>query len=168
MIPLKLDVEVRSSVFSGGMISGVQIEGYRGFKQFEMNDLGRVNLLVGTNNSGKTSVLEAIDILSSKGDPISLWNVLARRGETLAAIQSQGPQGVRTQQLEADICHLFTGHEVHPGSAFSFVAKNESPERSVVFTVVEPSNKDRREVFGPEDDSALPSRLSIQVKGNPT
>jgi hypothetical protein len=168
MIPLELQADVRSSILLNGMISGIQIEGYRGFKQFEMSNLGRVNLLVGTNNSGKTSVLEAIDILSSKGDPVSLWSVLARRGETLTPVPSQGLQGVRAQQIEADICHLFTGHEVHPGSTFSFTAKNESPERSVVFTVVEPSNKDRREIFGPEDDSTLPSRLAVQIKGNPT
>jgi hypothetical protein len=152
------------------MISGIQIEGYRGFKRFEMNNLGRVNLLVGTNNSGKTSVLEAIEILSSRGDPVSLWSVLARRGEILAALLApQGPQGVRTQQIEADISHLFTGHEVHPGSTLSFTARNESPGRSVVFTVVEPSHKDRLEIFGPEDDgAAIPSRLALQIKGDPS
>jgi AAA15 family ATPase/GTPase len=72
MIPLELDREARSFILPKDMISGIQIEGYRGFRQFEMSNLGRVNLLVGTNNSGKTSVLEAIDILSSRGDPISL------------------------------------------------------------------------------------------------
>lgn len=168
MIPLELDRDVRSSNLSEAMISGIRIEGYRGFRHFEMSNLGRVNLLVGTNNSGKTSVLEAIDLLSSKGDPISLWSVLARRGETLTAVVSQGPQAGRAQQVEADLCHLFTGHEVHPGSSFSLTANNEAPERSVVFTVVEPSSKDRRDIFGSDDDASLTSRLALQIKGNPT
>ncbi len=55
------------------MIHSIEIDGYRGFDRFEMNDLGLVNLLVGRNNSGKTSVLEAIYLLTSKGDPTAIW-----------------------------------------------------------------------------------------------
>ena len=63
------------------MISSLSIQGYRGFEHFEMPDLGRINLLVGTNNSGKTSILEAVSILESSGDVIRLWNILYKRGE---------------------------------------------------------------------------------------
>ncbi len=42
------------------IMTSLKIEGYRGFKSFEIEQLGRVNLLVGKNNSGKTSVLEAV------------------------------------------------------------------------------------------------------------
>ena len=70
------------------MISSLHIEGYRGFDKFEMTDLGRVNLLVGTNNSGKTSVLEAIYLPISAGDPVSLWQLLWRRGERLPPLIS--------------------------------------------------------------------------------
>ena len=48
------------------MIKSIQIQGYRGFSEFEMRNLARVNLLVGTNNSGKTSALEALFCLSHK------------------------------------------------------------------------------------------------------
>lgn len=65
------------------MISSIHIEGYRGFSQFDMAGLGRVNLLVGTNNSGKTSVLEALYLLTSQGDPLALYQLLQRRGERL-------------------------------------------------------------------------------------
>ena len=47
------------------MISSINIKGFRGFSRFEMSDLGRVNLLVGANNSGKTSLLEALYLLTS-------------------------------------------------------------------------------------------------------
>ncbi|MDP9010154.1 MAG: AAA family ATPase [Pseudomonadota bacterium] len=36
-----------------------------------MDGLGRINLLVGKNNSGKTSVLEALYLLAANGDPCS-------------------------------------------------------------------------------------------------
>jgi predicted ATPase len=93
------------------MISSLHIEGYRGFEDFEMNDLGRINLLVGTNNSGKTSVLEAIYLLSAAGDAQSLWQLLWRRGESLPPQVPRigdGPQ--RFSPIELDVSHLFTGH----------------------------------------------------------
>lgn len=41
----------------------LQIKGYRGFKTVELSQLGQINIFVGDNNSGKTSLLEAISIL---------------------------------------------------------------------------------------------------------
>jgi recombinational DNA repair ATPase RecF len=38
----------------------LKIENFRGIKSLEIDDLARVNLFVGRNNCGKTSVLEAI------------------------------------------------------------------------------------------------------------
>lgn len=46
-----------------------------------MSGLRRLNLLVGKNNSGKTSVLEAVSILRSPGSAETLWESLARRHE---------------------------------------------------------------------------------------
>lgn len=48
------------------------IETYRGISNLSIKDLGDVNILVGDNNTGKTSVLEAIQILS---DP-SEYNII--------------------------------------------------------------------------------------------
>ncbi|MEL7246301.1 MAG: AAA family ATPase, partial [Cyanobacteria bacterium J06573_2] len=39
------------------MFKNIKIENFRCFKSFELQQLGRVNLLVGENNSGKTSLL---------------------------------------------------------------------------------------------------------------
>ena len=101
------------------MIHSIEIGGYRGFDRFEMNDLGLVNLLVGGNNSGKTSVLEAIYLLTSRGDPSSIWQLLWRRGEQL-------PDDHRPREIqpEFDICHLFTGHDLQVGSKIILTSKN--------------------------------------------
>lgn len=71
------------------MIERLTIEGYRGFERFEMEGLGRINLLVGRNNSGKTSVLEALWLLATAeaagGEwPAALWMVAHRRDEVVA------------------------------------------------------------------------------------
>jgi len=48
----------------------VDIKGFRGFANFSARDVRQVNLIVGRNNAGKTSFLEAIYLLeASDGDP---------------------------------------------------------------------------------------------------
>jgi AAA domain, putative AbiEii toxin, Type IV TA system/AAA ATPase domain len=137
------------------MISSIQIDGYRGFEHFEMGGLGRLNLLVGTNNSGKTSVLEALYLLTSQGDPLALWNLLWRRGERLP--------GSTQSQSELDVCHLFYGHEVHIGSKFTLSATNESPSRRVAFTIAEFKPKQPEGLF----EGTQPVGLALVVRGEP-
>jgi AAA15 family ATPase/GTPase len=50
------------------MIRALTIENFRSLRRFRMTGLGRVNLLVGTNNCGKSSILEAIHVLARPGD----------------------------------------------------------------------------------------------------
>lgn len=45
------------------MLKDIHIQNYRGIKDLKIKDFKRINLLVGDNNSGKTSVLEATTIL---------------------------------------------------------------------------------------------------------
>lgn len=44
-------------------IKEIDIKSYRGITDFEITDLGGINIIVGENNSGKSSLLEAIQIL---------------------------------------------------------------------------------------------------------
>lgn len=140
------------------MISSIHIQGYRGFEHFDMSALGRVNLLVGTNNSGKTSVLEALYLLSSRGDPTALWNLLWRRGERL--ISERSP---RHQEPELDVSHLFHGHEVHVGSKFVLSARNQTPERLVSFAIAE-MTPEKRELGAGEN--LVHTRLVMQIKSS--
>ncbi|MBD2663119.1 ATPase-like protein [Richelia sinica FACHB-800] len=57
----------------------LQINGYRGFKSVELSQLGQINIFVGDNNSGKTSLLEAISILCNPLDPFQWLEVSQRR-----------------------------------------------------------------------------------------
>lgn len=45
------------------------IENFRGIEKLEINDLKRINLLVGRNNCGKSSILEAFFLLSGMSNP---------------------------------------------------------------------------------------------------
>ena len=48
------------------MIKNIKINNYKCFKNFEIKAFKRINILVGDNNSGKTSLLEAIALLDPK------------------------------------------------------------------------------------------------------
>ncbi len=54
------------------MLSAIEILNFRGFSKTKLNDLGLVNLVVGRNNSGKTSLLEAISVLADPDTARSL------------------------------------------------------------------------------------------------
>jgi predicted ATP-binding protein involved in virulence len=46
------------------MFTSLNFSNFRGFERLELNGLKRVNLVVGRNNAGKTSLLEGIAIVS--------------------------------------------------------------------------------------------------------
>ncbi|HVC62298.1 MAG TPA: AAA family ATPase [Acetobacteraceae bacterium] len=108
------------------MFHSIQVSGYRGLSSYEVRELGRVNLLVGRNNSGKTSVLEAGYVLGSGGDPAALWRICNRRGERFAGEPSRYPR-----RSEVDVSHLFTGHELTIGQSFSIEGNNRSKRQLV-------------------------------------
>ena len=91
------------------MYSSIQIGGYRGLDSFRLEGLGRINLLVGTNNSGKTSILECIELLLSAGNPYALSSILRRRGEWSYATDDQG------RQTLLNVSHIFAGHDFFRG-----------------------------------------------------
>jgi energy-coupling factor transporter ATP-binding protein EcfA2 len=60
-------------------LDSVRIDGFRGLKNLRLDDLGRINILVGENNSGKTSILEALAILCNPLDPFEWVSMVRRR-----------------------------------------------------------------------------------------
>jgi AAA15 family ATPase/GTPase len=57
----------------------LQISGYRALQLVNLSQLGQVNIFVGDNNAGKTSILEAISILCNPLDPFQWLEVSQRR-----------------------------------------------------------------------------------------
>jgi hypothetical protein len=63
------------------LLRDLTIENYRSFEKYRLDNLARVNLLVGDNNCGKTSVLDAVNLLLAGGDVGVLYAYLESRGE---------------------------------------------------------------------------------------
>ena len=103
------------------MLRNLKLEKYRSFDEYELNNLSRVNLLVGKNDCGKTSILEAIHFLVSRGDPLVLAECAGRRGEgTDVAPRSAAPSfadaGSGSRQVGPSIARFFFGHRFAPGA----------------------------------------------------
>lgn len=101
------------------MIRSLMLENYRGFRHFEMTGLGRVNLIVGANNAGKTSILEAIHIVEATGDLSSIRSTLTRRGEDS---EEREDESVHRQ---VNVRRLFNGHEIQIGKSLQIVAQTD-------------------------------------------
>ncbi len=63
------------------MFREIRIKSYRGLRDISLTDLEPVNVLVGDNNSGKTSVLEAIQLFADKNVLTNMISI-ARKRET--------------------------------------------------------------------------------------
>jgi hypothetical protein len=106
------------------MIRKLELENYRGFSRYKLSSLARVNLLVGKNNSGKTSILEAVRLLGASGDPRVLAAIARQRGEVLYDPEERDTRRV----VYSDISHFFFGHIFEPGVHFSVRADDEDNE----------------------------------------
>ena len=63
------------------ILNSLEIRNFRGFRHLQIERLGRVNLIVGKNNVGKSSLLEAIQLFAERGSPMLIWTLLRARDE---------------------------------------------------------------------------------------
>ncbi len=89
------------------MLNSLEIKNFRILEDFRVSNLGRVNLIVGKNNLGKSTVLEALRIYAGN----------ARRGllEQIAAGHDETYSLKENEQIESDMQFpfedLFTGRQ---------------------------------------------------------
>jgi hypothetical protein len=64
------------------ILKSLEIRRFRAFEHLQIERLGRVNLIVGKNNVGKTSLLEAIWLYANRAStPTFIWEIMATRRE---------------------------------------------------------------------------------------
>jgi AAA15 family ATPase/GTPase len=131
------------------MLKSLKIENFRCFQTFELQKLGRVNLLVGNNNSGKTSILEAIQLLCSRNNLSPLADALDRRGEYLGDdVKSESGLG-----SEFDVSHLFYGHQFQVDKSFSISATKNGTKDEVPIKISVSVFKSSEDLFNKKLDN---------------
>ena len=140
------------------MLTTVDVENYRGFKRYTLKGLGRVNLLVGRNNAGKTALLESIHLLASGGDPRVVVNTAQRRGEEVAVTDREHPGPF---DLLPDLSHFFHGHKASEGTKFS-IRPNDGLA-PVVAEIVKASKAEMQEFFTPDGRTPRLPRLALRI-----
>lgn len=107
-------------------INSLEISGFRALADLKIDSLGKVNLITGKNNSGKSTLLEAIRILATGGALRTIFDILNYREEL-----GSGNESERTYQPTdpAPFCNLFTGFPDLASSqqGFSILASGALP-----------------------------------------
>lgn len=89
------------------MLKSLEIKNFRALEDFTVSKLGRVNLIVGKNNSGKSSILEALRIYAGGGNPDLLREI--------AGMHDEMPQ---TNETDSGFAEALPFESFFPGRKF--------------------------------------------------
>lgn len=107
------------------MLRDLTIQNYRCFKDFHIDALARVNLIVGQNNSGKTTFLEAIYLLVQQQHIQAVFDVLNSRGETSYIPIQSVASGQAVNRIKYQFEHIFYGHQLTPERSIYIQSQQE-------------------------------------------
>jgi ABC-type nitrate/sulfonate/bicarbonate transport system ATPase subunit len=107
-------------------LPSLEVKNFRAFRRLLIPSLRRVNLIVGKNGVGKSTVLEAVRAYAGRGDPAVLYDILKERHEDRRPEAGEEPGGSRVVPL----WHLFHGR--HPGEGPFTIGPSGVPDSRLV------------------------------------
>jgi hypothetical protein len=159
----------------------LHLDAFRGLHGLHLDDCGPVNLLVGPNNSGKTSALEALVLLSAPVDPTQWENAVELRTTwPLADVRYRWGGAGRLDSLEwlfPRRGRVFSQIDISGGGPIGKITatveriEGEPPEMPIIgpTEVIEGSHPMRlRGREKPEGEQLLEPGLVIEVALHPT
>jgi len=112
------------------MFDSLHIKGFRAFQDLQLHGLGSVNLLVGTNNIGKTTALEAIKIrCSGTGAIWELVKLLDSRQEIERELSEEGEPHLAWNLRRLFYCESNGGGQ--PASQLFSIGPVDTPESTL-------------------------------------
>ena len=102
-------------------LTDLSIEHFLGIGHLSIPRMGRVTLLAGRNGIGKTTVLDAVRVYASGGNPAVLADLLNNREEWIPSIGKDGDD-----VLLPDIASLFYGRTDTMHDSISIGSRNEN------------------------------------------
>ena len=112
------------------LLGSLEIRNFRAFRDLKIKHLGRVNLLVGKNNVGKTSLLEAIRLYANRAStPTFIWDIMMARREVKQPF-------VNVRDMLAALKYLFYGrNDILPGLQPIRIGPINTPQEMLSITV---------------------------------
>lgn len=94
------------------ILNSLEIRNFRGFQHLTIERLGRVNLIVGKNNIGKSSLLEALQLYAQRGVPTLIWQFLRLRDELNSPrVTERNDRSEELERLLSSLKYLFYGRK---------------------------------------------------------
>jgi AAA domain, putative AbiEii toxin, Type IV TA system len=123
-------------------LRSLEVQNFRGFEHLQIEHLGKVNLIVGKNNVGKTSLLEALRWYAYKFSPDILRQILSKRDEGLVD-SSEKVSGtgrlvsdVDVGKVLASLRYIFHGRtEIYTDSLPVIIGPKDEFEKRGVFEI---------------------------------
>ncbi len=158
------------------MYTSFRVQHFRCFHDLQLNDLGRVNLIAGKNNAGKTALLEAMYIHSGNRSPKTLLRI-----KTSFRLEDFFLQGMGSSVNPSDIASwrsIFNDFSIkkkiklfakfdkklkqlsNGESGFSLQISNVSPEREDFFDIL-------REYNAEDDDNVEILEFALDFDSKP-
>lgn len=145
------------------------IENFKNFEKLTLNQLKRVNLIVGKNSVGKSTLLEAIAVYLSDGDDNCLKEILAGRGEPISYDKQY--EGI-LDVIKDRFLSLFSGWEENYSKDFFIrLAEKESDPLTIQQVYISDYRKNGIEsgqmlyIYNQEDLDAKGGLLSFTTYG---
>jgi AAA domain, putative AbiEii toxin, Type IV TA system len=141
------------------MLRDLTIKNYRSFKDFHVDGLARVNLMVGMNNHGKTSLLEAIYILKNNPRLWSLIELAIARGEVAQELPVI-PQSNESMSypVHYPFSSIFHDRTFQIGDAIYLASNQDSP---LSLKILIEKNGDLSQYSGDSEDAYAPLILTF-------
>ena len=150
-----------------GHIQEINIKKYRGIQKLQLKNLNDINILVGDNNSGKTSVLEVISSLDNPHN-IGTWARLIR----------ENFNGLKRKLFFDGFFNMFPVDEDEKYISYQYIDKNGKATDVMLTATLEETQIPEREMFRinglmetehkKEEDAMIDTRcmhLGISVNG---
>ncbi len=149
------------------MLKSIYISNFKGLKEVSIPSVGNLNLIVGKNNSGKSSLLEALMLYASGGSESVLHELSVSHDE----ISRERFRPTEYQQTDSDSQsfisndmlpyeHLFYGRTFDPKESIH-IGENEKPAKSLILSFI----KDRK-VNDNSNDEAIKLLTQLNIFNN--
>lgn len=129
----------QKNIMSKLILDSLEIKNFRAFQHLRIEKLGRVNLIVGKNNVGKSSVLEALWLYATKADPNIIMQLLRNRDEVSIINEGQHITNTISDESLLGLRFLFHGFDylLSPGERQIIISSSPLDEKNVAISIAQ-------------------------------